>query len=223
MASYFLIKISWDYVAIRKQAITSTLTGTESFSLRSLGYTHIRAFLNEKLLTVMIKMCLKIISLKKQFAFPIRKCNYHFSMSSRHISIEQKIQTKSVNTLRPRQKRGHFADDIFKRIFLNENVRIWIKISLLKFLPGGPIDNIPALVQIMAWLSWLRLSDKPLSEPVMVTLPTDIFVTRPQWVNENKLLWTTKDFKVIILIYAILSIPYMVLFSRLRTHYTNQR
>ena len=38
-----------------------------------------------------------------------------------------------------------FADDIFKCIFLNENVWISIKISL-KFVPKGPIDNILALV-----------------------------------------------------------------------------
>ena len=36
------------------------------------------------------------------------------------------------------------------RIFLNENVRISIKISL-KFVPKGPNNNIPALVQMMAW------------------------------------------------------------------------
>ena len=56
----------------------------------------------------------------------------------------------SFNTLRPRQNGRHFADDTFKRIFLNENVRIPIKISM-KFVPKGPINNIPALVQIMAW------------------------------------------------------------------------
>ena len=33
----------------------------------------------------------------------------------------------------------------FKCIFLNENVWIPIEISL-KFVPKGPIDNIPALV-----------------------------------------------------------------------------
>ena len=38
-----------------------------------------------------------------------------------------------------------FADNIFKCIFFNENVRISIKISL-KFVPKGPINNIPALV-----------------------------------------------------------------------------
>ena len=56
----------------------------------------------------------------------------------------------AFNTLRPRQNGRRFADDTFKRIFLNENVRISIKISL-KFVPKGPINNNPALVQIMAW------------------------------------------------------------------------
>ena len=69
-----------------------------------------------------------------------------------------------INTLRPRRNEQHFADDIFKRIFFNENVRISIKISM-KFVPKGPINNNPALVQIMAWR---RLGDKPLSEAMMV-------------------------------------------------------
>ena len=68
---------------------------------------------------------------------------------------------------------------IFKCIFLNENVWISLKISL-KLVPNGPISNIPALVQIMAWL---LLGDKPLSEPMMFSLLTHICVTRPQWVN----------------------------------------
>ena len=50
-----------------------------------------------------------------------------------------------LNTLRPRQNGRRFSDDIFKRIFLNENVWISNKISL-KFVPKGPINNIPALV-----------------------------------------------------------------------------
>ena len=82
----------------------------------------------------------------------------------------------SFNSLRPRQNGRHFADDTFKRIFSNENVRISIKISL-KFVPKGPINNNPALVQIMAWR---RSGDKPLSEPVVVNLLTHICVTRPQ-------------------------------------------
>ena len=85
----------------------------------------------------------------------------------------------SLNTLRPRQNGRHFADDIFRCIFLNEDVWIALKISL-KFVPRVRINNIPALVQIMAWR---RPGDKPLSEPMMVSLSTHICVTRPQWVN----------------------------------------
>ena len=60
------------------------------------------------------------------------------------------VHLSCINTLRPRQNGRHFADAIFKWIFLNENVWIPIKISL-KFVPQCPINNIPALVQIMAW------------------------------------------------------------------------
>ena len=47
-----------------------------------------------------------------------------------------------LNTLRPRQNGRQFPIDIFKWIFLNENVWISINISL-KFVPKGPINNIP--------------------------------------------------------------------------------
>ena len=43
-----------------------------------------------------------------------------------------------------------FLRRYFKYIFLNENIWILIDISL-KFIPKGRINNIPALVQIMAW------------------------------------------------------------------------
>ena len=81
-----------------------------------------------------------------------------------------------LNTLRPRQNGRLFADDTFKRIFLNENIRISIKISL-NFVPKGLINNISALVLIMAWR---RPGDKPLSEPMLVRSLTHICVTRPQ-------------------------------------------
>ena len=78
------------------------------------------------------------------------------------------LLTTFFNTLRPRRNGHHFADDIFKCIFLNENISISIKISL-QFVPKCPINNIPVLVQIMA----RRCSgDKPLSKPMMVSLPT---------------------------------------------------
>ena len=58
------------------------------------------------------------------------------------------------------------ADDIFKCIFLNESDRITIQISL-NFFPMSPIDNAPALVQVMAWR---RTGDKPLPEPMLTRL-----------------------------------------------------
>ena len=79
------------------------------------------------------------------------------------------------NTLSWSQNGHHFADDTLKCIFLNENVRILIKIPL-KYDPKDPINNIPALVKMMAWH---RAGDKPLYEPMMVWLPTNICVTRP--------------------------------------------
>ena len=80
---------------------------------------------------------------------------------------------------RPRQNGRHFADDMFKCIFLTENVWIPIEISLT-FVPKGSISNNPALFQIMAWR---RPGDKPLCEPMMVSSLTHICVTRPQWVK----------------------------------------
>ena len=85
----------------------------------------------------------------------------------------------NTDTLRPRQNGRHFADDVFKCIFLNDNVWILHQISL-KFVPKGPINNIPSFVQIMAWR---RPGDKPLSEPMMVSLLPHLCVARPQWVK----------------------------------------
>ena len=96
-----------------------------------------------------------------------------------HWSIYYGTKGRWVNTLRPRHNGRHFPDDIFKWIFLNENVWISINISL-KFVPRGLINNIRTLVQVMAWR---RPGDKPLSQPMMVRLPTHIYVTRPQWVK----------------------------------------
>ena len=65
--------------------------------------------------------------------------------------------------------------------FQELNVLIPIPISR-KFITTHPINNISALVQIMAWR---RLGDEPLSEPLVVRLPTYICVTRPQWVKNG--------------------------------------
>ena len=97
--------------------------------------------------------------------------------------ITQSLSTITLNTLRPRQNGLHFPDDIFKWIFVNENGRISINISL-KFVPRVPINNIPALVQIMAWR---RPGDKSLSEQMLVILLTHTCVIRLQWVNQKNM------------------------------------
>ena len=81
------------------------------------------------------------------------------------------------------QNGRHFADDIFRRIFLNEKFSILIRI-LLKFVHKGPIDNKWALIQVMAWR---RTGDKPLSEP-MPTHFTDAYIcgTRGRWVLTHR-------------------------------------
>ena len=86
----------------------------------------------------------------------------------------------TINALRPRQGGRHFPDDIFKWLFVNGNVWFFIKISL-KFVPKVRINNIPALVQIMARC---RSGYKPLSEPMMVSSMMHISVTPPHWGNE---------------------------------------
>ena len=75
-----------------------------------------------------------------------------------------------MNSSPPEQNGRHYAEDIFRCIFVNEKFDILIKISL-KFVPKGQIDNTATLVQIMVWR---RPGDKPLPEPMMVSLLTHI-------------------------------------------------
>ena len=67
------------------------------------------------------------------------------------------------HTLEPRQNGGHFADEVFKWVFFNENVWISIKISL-KFAPKGPINNILALIQKMEWLGTVQATSHYLNQ-----------------------------------------------------------
>ena len=78
-----------------------------------------------------------------------------------------------LNSSLPEQNDCHFEDNIFKCIFMNGKVCLWIQISL-KFVPKGPIDNKSMLVQVMAWR---RGGDKPLTEP-MLTRFTDTYRQR---------------------------------------------
>ena len=115
----------------------------------------------------------------KMYFFTITDLQTKNARSEMHTNAAVTAEAMTVNTLRPRQDGRRFTDDTFERIFLNENFIVLIKISL-KFVAFGTIDNIPALVQIMAWR---RPGDKPLTEPMMARLPTHICVARPQWVK----------------------------------------
>ena len=125
---------------------------------------------------------------------------YHYStlLSVITVTILPLVQPwiTQFNTLRPRQNGRHFADDMFKCIFVNENVWIPIEISL-KFVPEGSINNNPALFQIMAWR---RPGDKPLSEPMMVSSLTHICVTRSLWVKPQTLIVNVDRLNYVILL-----------------------
>ena len=70
----------------------------------------------------------------------------------------------------------------FSNAFSWMKINIWNSIEIsLKFIPKGPINNIPALVQKVAWLL-LYVGYKPLSEPMFISL-THICVNRSQWVK----------------------------------------
>ena len=73
------------------------------------------------------------------------------------------------------------ADSIFKCILLNENDNIQIQISL-KLVPGSPIDNKSAFVQVMAW-HW-----KATSHYLNKWWPSSLMHicgTRGRWVNRH--------------------------------------
>ena len=76
------------------------------------------------------------------------------------------------------------------------NAFSWMKMSKFRLrFHWSAVKNIPALVQIMAWR---RPGDKPLSEPMMVRMPTRICVTRPQWVNTMLLHSNTWNYNAIL-------------------------
>ena len=109
---------------------------------------------------------------------------------------ETHLQPLIINPLRLRQNDRHFAGDIFKCIFLNEDVWISHKISL-KFVPEVGINNIPALVQIMAWC---RPGTKPLSEPMKACF-TDAYLPHSasmSWLSSPRICQTQHEMSQLI-------------------------
>ena len=67
---------------------------------------------------------------------------------------------------------------------------VWIPIKIsLKFVPEGPINNISALVQIMAWR---RTGDKQLSE-AMMTQFNDTYMRHSASMSFNNI-WSRKKY-----------------------------
>ena len=88
-----------------------------------------------------------------------------------------------VNSSPPRQNGHHFADNIFRCIFVNKKFCIFIKISL-QFAPNGPIDNNQALAEIMAWCLFGPVPSHYLNHWWPDSL-THICATRGRWVKLN--------------------------------------
>ena len=124
-----------------------------------LGFTQV---INDRLLVFSCIFCISVISNAKWDCMTIVmemcmvsciQCDIWFVLT----------HALSIPTLRPRQNGHHFPYDIFKHIFLNENVG-FVFLQILLIFPYSPIHNNPVLFQIMAWC---RLGDKPLFAPKM--------------------------------------------------------
>ena len=99
----------------------------------------------------------------------IKSFNCYYTNTAASLSNDGYVP--SLDPSLPGQNGCHFADDIFKCIFMNEKFCILIGISL-KFVLKGPFDNKSALVEVMAWR---RTGGKPLPEP-MLTQFTDAYM-----------------------------------------------
>ena len=76
--------------------------------------------------------------------------------------------------------RGHFHMHFLQWKWLNFNY------IFAEVCPQGPINNISALVQIMAWH---QPSNNWLSEPIMTILPMHICITQPHYVELIVVTW----------------------------------
>ena len=105
-------------------------------------------------------------------------CNTNYRLADEFVSVSPR------NNVLPHWGRDKMA--AISQTILSSDFSIIMKIFefRLRFhwnlLPRPQLTNIPSLVQIMAWH---RPGNKPLSEPMLVSLPTHICITRPQWVK----------------------------------------
>ena len=71
---------------------------------------------------------------------------YQFTRTEPKMVMQLKMINVDVYSSAPGWNDRHFADDIFKCIFVNEIMCILSNISL-KFTPKGPINNNPSLIR----------------------------------------------------------------------------
>ena len=121
---------------------------------------------------IWVRLILHCQFLKQNF---FSNCEYEFT--------DQTTSFK-INSLRCLEFSRFMVQHIRSKIFSNAiclNANVWISIKiLLNFVLKGSINKIPTLVHTMAWR---RPGDKPLSEPMMLSLLTHICVTQHQWVK----------------------------------------
>ena len=94
-----------------------------------------------------------------------------------------------INPLRTRQNECHFANDVSKWIFLNENYEFRLNFQWSLFLRA---QSTILLHWFKCSLVWCRRDDKPLSGPLTIILVTHVCVTRSQWVEAR----TKFDFRL---------------------------
>ena len=126
------------------------------------GATYIRGLTVRIFSKRRVKTCKHNIKELVSQYFITKRAKSHVQHSRSFVPLSHRLEAQWVNSSPPGQNGRHFADDIFRCIFLIEKFCILIRISL-KFVPKGPIDNKWALVQVMAWR---RIDDKPLPEPI---------------------------------------------------------
>ena len=102
----------------------------------------------------------------------------------------QFAQVTSLTDL-PLDKMATVSDDIFKSISFTEKAQISTKLSL-KFVPNGPIKNIPALIQIIAGC---RPGNEPLFEPMLMQL-LNAYMRHYGEMSQIKALGCDTDYKV---------------------------
>ena len=79
-----------------------------------------------------LRLCSNKQSLFRRKRMSVSSCMFH------------RIQMSTFNSSSPGQNGCHFADDIFRCIFVNDKLCIVIKISL-KFVLKGSVDNYPII------------------------------------------------------------------------------